>query len=328
MAKITIGITTYGPIPRAQQLVRTILATVDPDISYEIAIADDSLGGKFDNMDRRSFCKRYGITLLEGNTITGIPASWNRLIAFAKRQESKIIIIFSDGIRLLVPGWLSRMVHFLENNEKIGMVGTPTVGEPTFDSSESRWDGTPARVGAAVGSSFALKTEVADLVHNPDGTIGFYGDLLSFHEEIDFGFSLAEQGYLSAMLPWPPSYYRGGMAFGTHEELTWRKSSSYLPIDIFIKYARMSKWYVPQYEESYQESNVDKMSYSRIMVCKKWGILEEIEAGRRYQNIKGEMVDILSDPPKFYHPKVVDIWPPRTVRWLDRHGVERTIDSF
>lgn len=327
MSKVLLGITTYGPIPRAQRLVQTILETTTDGVPYSIAIADDSLGGNFDNTDRRKFCRDHQIVLLESDVISGIPASWNRLVRYGKENGAEIIVILSDGVRFLVLGWLSRMVYFLENNEKIGTVGTPTVGEPTFDPNEPRWNGMPGRVGCAVGCSFAFKTEVHDLVKNEDGTTGFWEDLISFHEEIDFGFSLAEQGYLSAMLPWPPSYYRGGMAFAAHDELIWRTPSPYMPMDTFLKYARMDKNYVKQFEERYEKGEADKMSFSRVQFSKKWGILDEVDAGRRYQEIKGETVDILSSPQKFVHPRVVDIWPPRTVQWLNREGkVERRED--
>ena len=328
MSKVLIGITTYGPIPRAQRLVRTVLDTIDQDIPYSIAIADDSKGGNFDNKDRRDFCKRHGIALLENDIIGGIPAAWNRLVAHGKQQGAEIIVILSDGVRFLEPGWLSRMAYFLENNEQIGTVGTPTVGEPTFNLNDPRWDGKIGRTGCAVGCSFAFKTEVHSLIKNEDGTVGFYEDLISFHEEIDFGFSLATQGYLSAMLPWPPSYYRGGMAFAAHDELIWRTPSPYLPMETFLKYARMDKNYVKQFEEHYANGRADKMSYSRVIFSKKWGVLNEVDAGRRYQNIKGEVVDILSEPQKYVHPTTVDIWPLRRVKYLNRNGKEEEQGEF
>ena len=325
MSKVTIGITTYGPHPRAQNLARTIFATAGNDISYNVAIADDSRGGGFNINDRRAFCKENNISLLEGDTISGIPASWNRLIAFAKESESSIVVIFSDGVRLQMPGWLPRIVYYLENNEMVGTVGIPTVDIEDFNYNPlaSRWYGQPARVGCAVGCSFAFKTDVSDLIHNADGTVGFWEDLVSFHEEIDFGFSLAEKGYLSVMLPWPPSRYRGGMAFGAHEELTWRSPSPYLPMVDFLKYSRMSQWHVPSFEERYENGIVDKMSYSRMMAAKKWGVLDEVEAGRRHQKIKGEIEDVLEEPQKFRHPSCVDIWPPREVVYLDKEGKEQ-----
>ena len=138
------------------------------------------------------------------------------------------------------------------------------------------------------------------------------------------GFKLAEKGLLSYMLPWPPVSYRGGMAFSTHDELIWRQQpSSYLPMDQFLRYVRQTAWYVPQYEEKYAQGIIDRMSYSRVMMTKYWGLLDEIEAGNRIQEIKGEQVDILNEPQKPIHHRVVDSWPKRMIKWLDRDGTQK-----
>lgn len=323
MTKVVLGITTYGPIPRVELLIKSIEKTIDPDISYIIAVADDSAGGGYDMRARKVFYKQKNIALLAGETITGIPASWNRIVTFAKQQNAQIVVILSDGIRFLVPGWLQRMVHFLETNTQVGTVGTPTVGQPSFDSMLERWDHPVGRVGCAVGCSFAFRTEVAGKVKNVDGTTGFWEDLISFHEELDFGFSLSQQGYLSYMLPYPPSYYRGGLAFAAHDELIWRSPSQYLPLEEFLIYARLSPWHVPQYEENYAQGKVDKMSYSRVMFAKKWKLLEEIQGGNRFQVIAGRDTDILAEPQIPVHHQVVTPWPAREITWLDRNGQEK-----
>lgn len=321
-SKVLIGLTTYGPIPRAQHCIETIKATTNIErregLDFQIAIADDTIGGGYDNMDRRMYCKRENVTLLEGNTIGGIPAAWNKLIKFGKEQKCDIITIVSDGIRFMVDGWLKRMVWFLQNNENIGTVGTPTVGDPKdYYPNQDRWMGVPGRVGASVGCSFSERIDIIEKLVNPDGSIGYWEDLLSFHEEIHAGLTLSGMGYLSYMLPFPPSYYRGGMAFGTHPELIWRRPSPYLPVEDFIKYHRMCELHVKEFEPLYEKGQVDKMSYSRIMACKAWGILNEVDAGRQIQNFKGEEVDIIKDSPKFYHARTVDIHPLRIIKYLD-----------
>lgn len=323
MNKTLIGLTTYGPIPRAEILVETIFKTVDSHVPHEIAIADDSRGGGFNITNRRQFCKKNKIALLEGETITGIPASWNRLVNHAQERGCDKVVILSDGVRFLVPGWLSRLTYFLDNNEKIGTVGTPTVGTPYFDGAEKRWEGKPGVVGCAVGCSFAFRTETHGKILNPDNSIGFWEDLVSFHEELQFGFKLAESGYLSYMLPWPPSYYRGGMAFASHNELIWRTASPYLPLEEFLYWVRKSPWYVSQYEEKYGKGEVDKMSYSRVMFAKYWGLIDEVKEGKSIQEIKGEQVSIMDEPQKPVHIRTVDIWPTRTMKWLDKAGKEQ-----
>mgnify|MGYP001577039922 FL=1 len=321
--KVLIGITTFGPIPRAERLVQSILRT--KDAPCEIAIADDSLGGGYNVSERRDFCREKDVHLLENNTISGIPASWNRLMDFGKKQGAEIIVIVSDGVRFLESGWLSRLIYFLENNERVGTVGLPHVSDPSlYHPEEDRYTASPGRVGAAVGCQFAARIDTLMQIENPDGSRGYWTSLLGFHEEISMGLLLCEKGYLSYMISWPGSWYRGGMAFGQHPELIWRGVDPYLPHEEFVYWAQQSRLFVPQYMEYYNNGSYDKMTYSRIMFCKRFGILDECKAGRRVQEIKGEIVDILDDPPKLVHPKVCDIWEPRKVYWLDKDGKERS----
>lgn len=321
---VTIGISTYGPLPRSQFLIRSIKQNMQDKGGYDVKIVlcDDGTD-QYLLPDRRRFCKAEGVTLLEQETNSGIPRVWNRITQ--ENLASEAIIIFSDGIRILMSGWLSRLIFFLENNENIGMVGLPHIPDPSlYDASEARYDLPPGRVGASVGCSFAYLTDKWKLVKNQDGSVGFFEDYVSFHEEIDFGFKLAQLGYSSWMLSEIPSYYRGGMAFGAHPELIWREPSPYLPVDEFLFWVRQSKFFVPQYEESYKQNQVDRMSYSRIYFAKIWGALDECRAGRRHQQIKDEMVDVLDESPKLVHARLIDTFPPQEVRYLDRQGNVRT----
>lgn len=334
---VTIGISTFGPYPRAHYLIDSIRRNMTDkgDLNVNILLCDDGTpAGQLD--DRRRFCQAMdkkmrnemgvGVRLLEHGVNKGIPTVWNSIIA--ESPEAQAIVIFSDGVRIMMSGWLNHMISFLDLNEDIGTVGIPHVPDPNlYNPNEERWDGVVGKVGAATGNSFAFRPEVIKKIKNVDGSVGYWEDLLSFHEEIHGSLILSQMGYLSAMLPAFPSYYRGGLAFAAHPELIWRGDSPYLSGEEFVFWMKQSKWFVPQYMEYYNNNMYDKMGFSRIMFCKYWGILEECKAGRRYQAIKGEEnVDILDDPPKFVHPQVVDTIPPRTVKWIDRHGVERSCD--
>lgn len=319
---IVIGISTYGPIPRAESLIKSIYSNLEPSYVTKIVCCDDGTEVKYIK-ERRQFCQLWNVTLLENMYNIGIPATWNRLAKFD--SEADILIIFSDGVRAIMPGWITRLVHFLENNENVGTVGLPLLHRNDdigggFKDDDSRWLDNPGLVGSAVGCVFAVRPKVLFSIENPDGSVGYWEDLISFHEEIHMGFKLAERGLLSYMLPWPPMSYLGGMAFSAHNELVWRKPSSYLSMEEFLKYVRQTKWYVKDYEPKYSEGVVDRMAYSRLMFSKYWGVLDEVEAGRRIQEIKGEQVDLLNEPQKFVHHLCVDPWPTRKIRWLDRAG--------
>lgn len=321
--KITIGTSTYGSIPRAERLIQSIYANLEPQYNATLVIGDDTPPNLI--AERRKFCERWNVHLIENGEIIGIPATWNKIFRFD--EEADLVVIFSDGVRVITPGWLTRIIYFYENNENIGMVGLPLIHRDEnadgYSDNDPRWTDKPGLVGAAVGCAFAVRPKDVLSIENPDGSHGAWEDLISFHEEVEIGFRLAEKGLLSYMLPWPPVSYRGGMAFSTHDELIWRSPSSYLPMDIFLKYIRQSKWYVPAYEEMYKSAKVDRMSYSRIMFCKRWGILDKIEKDGPIMEIKGEQVNILDEPQKYVHQLVVDRHPPRKIKWLDKEGKEQ-----
>lgn len=318
--KIVVGVTTYGPIPRVNRFVRGFWSNIEPQLDISLIMVDDGTDNEFAIKERRTLCQRSNVTLVEHGKNRGIPASWNTIVKYALKEKAHMVCIFNDDIAFLAPGWITRLKFFLENNEKVGMVGLPLVNEKGFKMMEDRWNGTPGRVGAAVGCAFAVIPRVWSLIQNPDGSTGFYEDLISFHEEVDFGFELATQGFLSYMLPFPPVYHMGGATFQASPELVWRQPSSYLPMDEFLRYARQSKWFVKDYESAYAEGKADRMTYSRIMAAKKWGVLSEVDAGRRFQEIKGDIVDILDEPQRFRHAQVVDPWPLRSIRWLDKNA--------
>lgn len=321
---VTIAISTYGPIPRSHFLIDSIKRNMNDvgDLNVKIVLVDD--GTEASQLgDRRRFCKEQDVILIEHGTNRGISTVWNT--AIKEGPSADAVIIFSDGVRILMSGWLRHMVSFLELNDKIGTVGIPHVPDPSlYNPNEERWDGNVGKVGAATGNSFAFRPEVVLQVTNVDGSVGFWESLLAFHEEVHESLVLSQMGYVSAMLPAFPSYYRGGMAFAQHPELIWRSVDPYLSHEEFMYWCVQSKWHVPQYLPTYESGSYDKMTYSRLMFCKYWGILDECRAGRRFQEIKGEMTDILDEPPRFVHPKVVDTIPPRTVRWIGRQGVERS----
>ena len=265
--------------------------------------------------------QQYGFKCIQHGQNRGIPAAWNTIVNHAAENKSEVVVIFNDDIRLLSPGWLTRLVTVFENNQRIATVGLPLCNEPNFDDSQSEkmWGKTPGLVGCAVGCAFAGQPETLLLVENPDGTRGYWEDLVSFHEELQVGFKLAEKGYGSYMLPWPPVYHMGGATFGASPELTWRNPSDYLPMGEFLRYARSSRWYVKQYEDIYEQGRCDRMMYSRAMFCKYWGILG---MDRQWIDpLNGDIVDIHDEPQRYVHRQVVDQLQGREIAWLNKIGV-------
>lgn len=324
--KIVIGVTHYGTLPIYLGFLKSFWNNCDQvDDMLVPILVDDGTPDKIAVREIEATCKRWNFGYVRHPENLGIAAAWNTILNY--RADADLVVIFNNDIRFIAPGWLTRLKYYFEHNEQVGTVGLPLIGESGFNDADPRWDGVPGRVGAATGCNFAVRPQDALSIVNPDGSRGYWVSTMSFHEEVHMGFELASKGLLSAMLPFPPMSHAGGQSFQANSELIWRVPCDYIPMDMFLKYVRQSAFYVPQYEEQYAENKVDRMSYSRIMAAKAWGVLDAHEEKEIWE-IKGEQVRILDSPQKFRHPQVVDIWEPRTSKWLDRNGQPREIDNF
>jgi hypothetical protein len=320
--KIVFGVTTYGSVPRVDGLFKSFWNNIQ-DVStaeHEITTVcvDDGTQDPQAVTQRMRTCKRFNFKYVLHSQNYGIPFSWNRIAEYI--PDADLAVIFNDDIRFLAPGWLSRLIYFHTVNEDVGTVGLPLMNEPGFNDRDPRWEQTPGRVGCAVGCAFAVKPRDLFQIENPDGSRGFFEALISFHEELEAGFRLAQVGKLSYMVSYPPLYHQGGATFQSNPNLVWRKEHPLGPKDEFIAYVQKTPWFVEQYMPEYEKGNFDRMSYSRFLFTKKWGLLDE----PRHQEIKGEMVDVIAEPQKPIHSRCVDIWPPREIKWLNRHGQEMT----
>lgn len=321
--KVVVGVSTYGMIDQVQGFIRSFLNSQE-ETGREIltVCVDDGTPNRVKVRERRDYCHRNGFQFIAHDRNRGIPAAWNSILNYAKDQDAYLTFIFNDDIRMMAPGWLTRMIYFFDNNEGIGTVGFPLVHTPGFDDNDARWGVAPGIVGAAVGCSFAVKTDVALSIENPDGSKGYWDDLISFHEEVHAGFRLAQMGYPSFMLPWPPVHHKGGQTFGGNPELTFRDPSPYLSIEEFLNYSRSSAFYLKEYEPYYEKGKVDRMMYSRAMFCKYWGILDM----DRKMEIDGIERDIWNEPQIYVHQLVVPKRLEKEIVWINKAGKqEKTI---
>lgn len=323
--KIVIGVTHYGALPIYLGFLRSFWNNCDQvDDTLVPILVDDGTPDKVAVRETEQVCKRWNFEFVRHDQNRGISAAWNTILQH--KADADLCVIFNNDIRFLAPGWLTRLKYFFEHNEQIGTVGLPLVNEPGFNDADPRWDNPPGRVGAAVGCAFAVRPRDALSIVNPDGSRGYWENLLSFHEEIHLGFKLASKGLLSAMLPWPAMRHIGGATFQANPELIWRDFPAGYDLQEFLRYTRACQWYIPQYEEEYLKGKTDRMTTARYMFAKEWGLLEP--GVERYRDIKSERVDTWEEPQKPPHLAQVDKWPLRKIKWLDRQGQPREIDNF
>lgn len=321
--KITVGVSTYGMVDRVNSFMMSFWNSFE-ESQHEVSCVcvDDGTSNLAKVRERERECKKMKFTFIPHGENRGIPAAWNTIINYAAEQKSEVVIIFNDDIYFIRPGWISQMAYFFEKNDNVGTVGFPLVNEKGFNDRDSRWLVNPGVCGAAVGCAFGARPEDLLSIENPDGSRGYWEDLISFHEEVHMGFKLAEKKKFSFMLPWPPVRHWGGQTFQTNANLTWRQTSPYLPMDTFLSYSRSSAFYIDQCEEQYSKGFADRMMYSRAMFCKYWGILDK----PRQMQIDGEMVDIWNEPQKYVHSLVVPKQINQKVGWINKSGkVEEAI---
>lgn len=324
---IGIGISTYNDFISTDNLLSSIIKKTNAvhGRDYSIIVVDDGTGDKKIFKHLKSVCDKHGVRLMKNSKNRGIPYTWNEI---TKNCGTDTVVILNNDIIITHPDWLKYFEYFMTRNEKIGTVGFPLINPPDFTihkddvcnitwdpSIESRWGDKPGHVGAAVGCCFGFKKSVWEQVKNPDGSTGFWEDLISFHEETHFGFKLSEMGYYNYMLAWPPMIHVGGMTFRQNPELIersvdwskWNKSE-------YIATIRKS----PIYPESWKKKDkivwkndqrvevADRMAFSRYMFAKYWNVLEAYDA-----------------PQIPVHRKVIDPMSGRTVKWLDKYLNER-----
>ena len=116
----------------------------------------------------------------------------------------------------------------------------------------------------------------------------------------------------------------GSITFGANKELSIRKISEYLPKEEFFncleKIQKNGMIYgVPLGEEralANEDNKAYRMSYSRIMMCKKWEVMDSLldeELSKRWHTS-----DRGGNYARSIHEKYVNVIPQRDVRWLNK----------
>jgi hypothetical protein len=137
------------------------------------------------------------------------------------------------------------------------------------------------------GAFFAFRKEAWRQIRQPDGSIGFWEDLLSYGEEIDFSSELQRAGYWILQLPFVFEHLHS-QTFAAHPDLRLRmKLSPYLSFEKFKSIAahypgifevsdgmlRSNSWLsllrrLSVFGES--EGRVTRLNYSKAMLFEKW----------------------------------------------------------
>lgn len=311
---IGIGISTYNDFANTNALINSIKRYTQGN--YRIVVVDDGTGDERIVSALKKICGSHDVVFSRNPVNRGIPYTWNRLTELCAIEPEDIAILFNNDILVTDNNWLRSIEYFLTRNDKIGTAGFPLIfpQDEKRTQQENIWGGKPGHVGASVGCCFGFRKKVWQQVENPDGSTGFWEDLVSFHEETHFGFKLSELGYYNYQLPFPPMVHYGGQTFHKNRELTER------PVDWskwdkqeYIEIIKKSKIYPEEWKKDKiagtnekGEEVVDRMAFSRYMFAKHWNVLGNYEA-----------------PQVPVHEKIVTPMPKRKVKWLDQELKEQ-----
>lgn len=308
--KIAIGAPTYNSVERLQSLLTSIEYYTDfPKDQYRVVILDDGTKDLSKRKELESVALRFDIGFIQHDKNEGIPKSWNDLTGFYPNAE--LIILLNDDIQISNANWLKCFIYVMDNNPKIGNVGfsivhmDPATGQRNKELPIPDENAKIGLVGAPNGCSFGFRRALWEKIVNPDGSIGFYSSLVSFYEEISFGFEITKLGYYCIQLPTPLLEHYGSRTFSLNSELATREISSYLSKEEYLSKLRESKNLCIPYEIHERlalENNLAlRMDYSRMLFSKYWGCK-----------------DWLNNPQQEIHSGLVDKLPRITVKYLDK----------
>lgn len=307
--KIAIGAPTYNSVDRLQSLLTSIECCTDYDKnSYRIVVLDDGTPDLNKRKELAEMAFRFGIDFIQHEKNEGIPASWNSLTDF---YDAELVILLNDDIEIHSANWLKSFVYLMDNNSQIANAGFPIIHMDPITRLRNKEFPMPdenspiGKVGSPNGCCFGFRKVLWRKVINLDSSVGFYADLVSFYEEISFGFEMAKLGYYCVQLSTPILEHYGSRTFSLNQELAVRLISSYLPKEEYLLKLRENKnLWVPYeiHERLALENNlVLRMDYSRMLFAKYWGCL-----------------DFISNPQQEVHSRLVNKLPRISIKYLDK----------
>lgn len=309
--KIAIGAPTYNSVERLRDLLTSIELYTDWEDKSQIGIVvlDDGTPDLNKRKELAEMALKFNIGFIQHEKNEGIPKSWNDLTDFY--QNAELVILLNDDIQISNANWLKCFVYVMDNNPKVGNVGfsimhmDPATGLRNEELPIPDENGKPGLVGAPNGCSFGFRKVLWEKIVNPDSSIGFYSSLVSFYEEISFGFEMARLGYYCIQLPTPLLEHYGSRTFSLNTNLAVREISSYLPKEEYLlKLKQNTNLWVPYetHEKLAMEHNFAlRMDYARMLFAKHWGCK-----------------DYLFNPQQEVHSRLVDKLERLTIKYLDK----------
>ena len=289
MFKIAIGISVYNNHNNVKNLLNSILAlTKFPREEYGIVVCDDGSSDETVYREISQFCKSLNIPCIKNLENKGVAYSWNRLTEY---YDSEYMIILNDDTRVIHCSWLNEIIFLLDRNPKVGIVdwreNIIDCNGRFIKTTTSHHDKLPRIKLKPSGPFFAFRKDVWRQIKQPDGSSGFWEDLLAYREELDIAAEFASRGFYTIQLPFYMEHLKSQTFSGNPDARIRTSYSSFISQDEFFgKYYEYSQAEGNSQKPSYFEKihKIKKMmgmkpskpefptklEYSRAMFAKKW----------------------------------------------------------
>ena len=288
---VSICIPIYNNVRNFKSLIDSIRATGWLQVhDHEILVYNDgsTLSGVDD--EARAFCSLNGIRYLSGAINRGVPYSWNMLCEAA---SSEIIVLVNDDLRCGSENWIRPILFSFSENDRLGIVYwcqrliDPATGLPRRLTTDSlrlleQGDRLPVLRHNFCGAFFSYRKSIWNSIKQPDGSTGFWNDLVSYGEEFDLSAETLNRGYFILQLPAVWDHLHSQTFLSNPDKKLRVALSPYLTLEEF----RHSAGSKPSPRRSAgnalrrlarlltrnrkSQDNVSALDYSMAMLHKKW----------------------------------------------------------
>ena len=208
--RATIGVPIYNNANNIKSLLFALKATVESlDKHAELIVYDDGSEDPGIAPEVEEFCTLHGVDFVRGEVNRGVPAAWNQI---TRRASGQVVLILNDDVRPIGHGWFDDVLSVFDLNSTLGIAywcqkrvnGASgarcglTPNSKYFVQSQVRH---PLLRSNFCGAFFAFRKSLWEDVRQPDGSIGFWEDLLAYSEEIDFSSECHFRGMHILQLP-------------------------------------------------------------------------------------------------------------------------------
>lgn len=241
--KVAIGIPVYNNSDRIQGLINSILVLTDfPKYDYKIVIYDDGSEDNYIVKNIAAYINQLNteIPIIRNDSNRGVPFAWNRLTEY---YDTEYMVLANDDTRIINKNWLKCLVYFLDNNPSVGCTWFPQLSHNDYVTSQlypMLTDDIDCLIEKPVirerfeGGFFGFRKSAWQAIKQPDGSTGFWEDLIAYHEEGDFSMELARQGFTYYLMPFPLVAHFHSMTLSENPSKKLRQFSRYLSKEEYL----------------------------------------------------------------------------------------------